>query len=311
MDEAAWLLARKRQRSYIALGIMTVTMSIAAFALKGVFYEVIRRSLEVNDVLVELILTLIPVVIGLSGAYLLLIAYLRYDPQSLVELKAISVPKSDGTAPGQSVFIGESLEQITVPEQEDVPLNSVEVDKPWMWLTQDEKIDFLFDSTQTRLRREVRALGRRSNVNLSFGVTITVLGIGILVYLVVKQQPADHTLPVVLSHYLPRISTVALIEAFAYFFLNLYKADLEEIKYYQNVRTTSTDLQIAWIAATGEEKTKTAAFVIQQLSQRDRNASVGVRAGKGKGAATIDVAALLKIMSKITSEATSKNGKEE
>jgi hypothetical protein len=51
----------------------------------------------------------------------------------------------------------------------------------------------------------------------------------------------------------PRLSTVALVEAFAYFFLGLYKSKLEEIKYYQNKCTTARSAGDDWVIFKSKE----------------------------------------------------------
>lgn len=107
------------------------------------------------------------------------------------------------------------------------------------------QISSLFATVQERLSVELQNLGRRSNINLIVGVLITVTATGVLVYMVTRPHPDFTSTASVLSYYIPRVTTIALIETFAYFFLGLYKSNLAEIKYYQNERTTITALEIA------------------------------------------------------------------
>jgi hypothetical protein len=74
-----------------------------------------------------------------------------------------------------------------------------------------------------------------------------------------------------LSFYIPRITTVILIETFAYFFLKLYRQNLEEIKYYQNELTTLAAQEIAWQASIVANMPEATSAVIQQLAKSDRN----------------------------------------
>ncbi len=244
----------------------------------------------------------LPNVLGLLGASVLLLSYLRSEPERGLDPKSTQIAeRKNAEDDGQReadvrVVIEHALEEL----QEEV--------SPAKGLSDREVIDLRFEDIQRRARREIENLSKRSNVNLVFGVAITVIGIGVLLYLV-NHQPEYKDIPSVLSHYLPRITTVALIEAFAYFFLNLYKANLEEIKYYQNERTSATAWQIAWIAAQGEKKTKTASFVIRQLAQQDRNGKAQVKEVEKHASDTIDLASLLKVITKLSGD--SKDKKEE
>jgi len=62
-------------------------------------------------------------------------------------------------------------------------------------------------------------------------------GVGLLAYMVLgsNDKPADLTS--FLMAFLPRLSIVAIVELFSYFFLRLYKSSLADIKYFQNEAT--------------------------------------------------------------------------
>jgi hypothetical protein len=68
-------------------------------------------------------------------------------------------------------------------------------------------------------------------------------------------------------------------------------------------------LEIAWKASVGEEKNKTAAFVIRQFARTDRNATMPV-ASKGGKAAKIDIMALMKAVTKLATDAEGKGERE-
>ena len=283
------LAARVRYRKRLVYGFGIVGAGAILFIIKDLIASVVYYWSR-NRVITEVLASLLPIFVGAFGAYILLTAYLRYDRGSRqVKIDSVNREPSETSNPPKNE---ENSTEDEDPEDETEFPNRTD-QSGWQPLPQEQRIQLLFDATQNRLRREIRALERRSTINLSVGVIIAAVGVGTLFYLVLKQQPPDHTVPGILTHYLPRISTVALIEAFSYFFLNLYRSDLEEIKYYLNERITSTDLNIAWIAAGGEEKTKTASLVIEQLSKRDRN-KLTAKTEKD-GAPKIDVADLLKL----------------
>lgn len=125
--------------------------------------------------------------------------------------------------------------------------------------------------TLKRLENEVWALSRRGNLNLVLGIFTTISGLGIFTYSVFGGQNLTQDATVIASYYLPRLSLVILIEIFAYFFLNLYKSSLNDIKYFQNETTNieakHTALQFALIL---KEK-KTLNTVLSSLATTERN----------------------------------------
>lgn len=128
-----------------------------------------------------------------------------------------------------------------------------------------------FEITSLRLRQEIAALSRRSNVNLVIGVLTTVVAVVMLGYLVWGSRIAFTNLPDLLSHFIPRISVAAFIEVFSFFFLKLYKSNLEEIKYFQNELTNVEMRVIAYEAALLGQENKSIPPIIEQLIRTDRN----------------------------------------
>lgn len=97
-----------------------------------------------------------------------------------------------------------------------------------------------------RLIRESERLSSRANTNLFIGSITSIIGIAFLGFVLIggstynvklsteglSIQLAEYAL-----YYLPRLTLIIFIEIFSYFFLRLYKATLEDIKYYQNELT--------------------------------------------------------------------------
>ena len=101
-----------------------------------------------------------------------------------------------------------------------------------------------YRKTTERLRNEIESLSRRGNLNLIIGSMTAILGLIILGNMVFggdfslhASVTADDYLSYMGREFMPRLSLVVLIEIFAYFFLRLYKASLEGIKYFQNELT--------------------------------------------------------------------------
>jgi hypothetical protein len=102
-----------------------------------------------------------------------------------------------------------------------------------------------------RLRREISDLRRRANINLLIGMAITAGGLYLLWTTVsivdsselLRQLAGEDAssnarfLKNLLLPLIPRAMLVVFLEIFAYFFLQLYKSGLSEIKYFQNELT--------------------------------------------------------------------------
>jgi hypothetical protein len=122
-----------------------------------------------------------------------------------------------------------------------------------------------FANAYTRLAEALSEINRRGTLNLFFGGVITSLGAVGLGYMVFTAPPlADLT--GVLTHYLPRLSTIVFIEVFAFFFLRLYKSTLADTNYYQSELTYLASIDIALQAAMKTEDPNVMAAVISQLA---------------------------------------------
>lgn len=136
-----------------------------------------------------------------------------------------------------------------------------------------------------RLKREISDLRLRANMNLTIGMVITVCGLYLLWSTVsivdsselLKQlaSEGDDTntkffknliLPIV-----PRILLILFIEVFAYFFLQLYKSGLADIKYFQNeltnVESKLSAIEFSYIT-NNQDGLKVS---IESLSKTERN----------------------------------------
>lgn len=298
----------RRTRLYIVGGIFWFVLAILLFATRDVFLKVFNLSR-----MGYLAIGLAPALCALLGVMYFLMVYLV--PRRSIEVGDVSFdtttpiseaqnpPVDDGTEP--TIGDGKGIATSTKgPVAQDLAEFAVLSDP---FDGREQRILKLFGDTQRRLRNEIDALGNRANLNLVFGVGITIIGVVVLIYLITRSHPDFPNVAGVLSHYIPRLSTVALIEAFAYFFLNLYKSNLAEIKYYQNERTSATAMQIAWIASSGDEKSRTEAYVIRKLASIDRNASLAIAESNRPG--ELDISKVLEILTKVAAK-TGKSDKD-
>lgn len=128
-----------------------------------------------------------------------------------------------------------------------------------------------FEKCRQRLLLEIDALGRRGNLNLGVGAGITLLGVAILATTVFYEPYMASDVIGLISHYVPRLSLIILIEIFAYFFLGLYRAGLSEIKYFQNEVTNIEAKQIALQASLEVGDNAILSNVVSRLSETERN----------------------------------------
>jgi hypothetical protein len=127
------------------------------------------------------------------------------------------------------------------------------------------QIKATFESTSTRLLKEISSLGLRGNLNLVIGFATTLIAIGALIYMVPSTTLKFSDWTELLSHYLPRLTTVVFIEVFSFFFLRLYKTALAEIKFYQNELTGLAAWQIALDMAYLSKEPANIVLVIDRL----------------------------------------------
>lgn len=122
-----------------------------------------------------------------------------------------------------------------------------------------------------RLRTEIRALVKRGNLNLGIGMAVTGVGAFILIYVALTAKSPMENWRSYLPSYVLRLSAVVFTEIFAFFFLGLYRANLTEIKYFQNEMTNleAKCLALEFAILAGDQKS--ANRIADQLGQTERN----------------------------------------
>jgi hypothetical protein len=117
-------------------------------------------------------------------------------------------------------------------------------------------IRFISKEMRDRLEEEVEALGSRANINLIIGNAISVIGLSVLAYFVFTIPPninpsgfySPEEIENFAKYFITRLSLVAFIEVFAFFFLRIYRHSIFEIKYFQN-ETTNAEFRILALEA--------------------------------------------------------------
>ncbi|HHG5270014.1 hypothetical protein [Acinetobacter baumannii] len=143
------------------------------------------------------------------------------------------------------------------------------------WL--ESEIDFAVRATTRRLKDEISTLKLRSNLNLVIGMILCFSGIIALFVFLQKNVGMyvlafkDHNINEIILTLIPNAFFVLLIEIFSYFFLNLYKKSIEEIKFYQNELTNLESKFLALKAAKITNNHKLLCIILEEIVKTERN----------------------------------------
>lgn len=297
---------RRRTRAQVALALAYLGVGALAFLMRDDLYRFTR-------VQPELVSLFILSGIGL-GAALLLMLYLRGDI-SIPPLDSVVLPNSqDALRPDRDVAHAAALVAMTQEVQtlraQFEQLSRVQVTaasgdrealvdalrgqiagalaseleqrfaKQATETVYIGKTRQVFSATSARLTQEIAALSRRGNLNLTIGVLTTAFAVGLLAYMVLTASSTFSDFPALLSHYVPRLTTVIFIEVFSFFFLKLYRGSLAEIKFYQNELTVLDSHQIALEASRASADGGSGRLVLEQIVRRNPNLMAEVAPGK-------------------------------
>lgn len=129
-----------------------------------------------------------------------------------------------------------------------------------------------FENLKDRLLRAIEYLEQRGNVNLIIGIVTTLGAVAGLYYIVFQTGPVNFDDKwQIIGHYVPRISFVVFVEVFAYFFLRLYKSNVEDVKYYHNELTNIDAKLIGLRSALLIGDDVSAKTIMTSLSKTERN----------------------------------------
>lgn len=128
------------------------------------------------------------------------------------------------------------------------------------------------EQIKLRLREEIYSLTRRGNINLAIGGATSLFAIGILSYVVLTAPTPQNIDGITIAmHYIPRLSLVLFIEVFSYFFLRLYRNNLDGIKYFQNEMTTIETRFISLMGGLIVGDKETTRLIVGELAKTERN----------------------------------------
>ncbi|MGA7323424.1 MAG: hypothetical protein WBX25_02790 [Rhodomicrobium sp.] len=144
-----------------------------------------------------------------------------------------------------------------------------EVKKRYEQIWSSKQFHEPMNETRDRLLQQVDAFGGRANLNLGIGLLFSVAGAILLVYFVLNLLEA-YSFTDFIIHFFPRISLILLIEVFSYFFLQLYKQGIGDIRYFQNEITNIESKYVAILLSqrAGNDKIDN---LIDALAKTERN----------------------------------------
>ncbi|OOE63616.1 hypothetical protein [Salinivibrio kushneri] len=173
---------------------------------------------------------------------------------------------------GQIDEVVESLKD-TIGENLSSSLEERFADKA-IGMREVERASDTYEIAASRLDQEIATLSRRANLNLVIGVLTTAAAVGLLIYMVLGNEQFPSDLSGLLSYYIPRVTIVVFVEIFSYFFLRLYKSNLEEIKYYQSQITDIYHHQVAHsVAVLSEQESLKREFLSGSLDDKNVDSS--------------------------------------
>jgi len=148
--------------------------------------------------------------------------------------------------------------------------------------TPEEDLRNLMDASVNGLISEVNKSRVYAMINLAIGGgtsvgAITLLSFYLFSYSNVVTKPSD------LYSFIPRIALTIFIELFSFFFLRLYRRNLDDIKYLTNEITNVRLKIIALLASFKDGQGTTTATVIKEFAKTERNFSLK------KGESTVEI----------------------
>lgn len=131
-----------------------------------------------------------------------------------------------------------------------------------------QRIEERFENLVSSLDRERSGTTLRSGMNLIIGIGIALFGI-IILYGLLGEEIVDDEVSFLKAA--SRISVAIIIEVFAYFFLNLYRIGLQDIRYFRNEITNVMSQRLALETAIGQSNDDLVSRVIARLADTERN----------------------------------------
>jgi hypothetical protein len=183
--------------------------------------------------------------------------------------------RSTVTSPPQ-VSTGEVITQVKdlvdkLSEEEISKRLNTKVKEEFLFGTKIDVLDLEIVYTKKRIEAEAYRASRYGAINLMIGFITTFMAIFFLGYSLMGVQTNNVATSEFIYHLIPRLSLSILIEVFSFFFLRLYKKNLDDIKYLNNERTNIEMKMIAIKTAFLYNDTELMTNVATKLADTERN----------------------------------------
>lgn len=276
-------LVFQRNKRYTLYGVSLTVIGLSIFLTKELILNFVNSGLSI-------LLIISGTIILVMGIGLLLYRYLQtgltrssYDAINVyssirneieeLRLEVLRLRKKSGSFNESENFneiinsiISNTLSEEYISSKIDSAYSKQAIEKSKLrMLYQDfENLGFRIDSELIRLRKS-------ANLNLVIGTLTTALAINALGYEVFNSSINISDTVKLLSHYLPRLSLVIFIEIFAFFFLKLYRTNLQDIKYFNNEKTNIDFKIISLKTAVHQENQELIRLTVEELIKTERN----------------------------------------
>lgn len=120
-----------------------------------------------------------------------------------------------------------------------------------------------------RIEEQIENLKRRGTINLFLGMLLSIVGLYFLSS--ITKTTGYQSFQDLLINITPRTLLVIFIEIFSFFFLNLYKKSLDEVKYFQNELTNLEAKYLALNIAKHNGNFKLLSTTLDHLLTTERN----------------------------------------
>jgi hypothetical protein len=139
-------------------------------------------------------------------------------------------------------------------------------------LAQAKQIEGQIKELQSGVNVQIGKLSRSATINLLIGLSTTVVAIAVLLNLILDAKDKHFTnFNEMIPYLLPRTVLAIFIETFSFFFLRLYKDNLEDVKYFHNERTNIDSKVIALKTAIAYGDKEIIAEAIKSFLAVERN----------------------------------------
>lgn len=122
-----------------------------------------------------------------------------------------------------------------------------------------------------RIERDTMRISRNGNINLTIGFFTTFMAIFFLGYSLLGVSYDTESTQRFIFHFVPRFTLSLFIELFSFFFLRIYRKNLDDIKYLNNERTNIDFKLISLQVAMMQSDSATLTSVITEFSKTERN----------------------------------------